>query len=338
MLDFHEQDHVAAYIEQAIAAHAFLRRQTDLSPRNDELNDVLSSFVRATMKKRSTREVRAILAEPRIRAIMPEMQQLAGRAEYAMECFAAAAMLGDVQSKGLEQYASFENFIYRGNYEALIDREIQALRRKGKHPPIDKERQSAAFVGAGPLPMSAILYHQKTGNPVTCIDSDAAACDWGRRLIRHLARHVPGCESLADKIHYAQSAGDQYDYLTHPVVFVASLVDHKDPVLMRIVNSCRTGGRILIRTAEGLSRMLYRPYDCIAGLEEYNVYLLQKTKPTPMTVNTSITYTFPPGKLWRRNKIESEMAAAAAVCNDDLTHLQPVRTRRWRTQAHELVI
>lgn len=333
LLNYREQERVAAYVEQASATHDFLQRQRDLSPTNPQVNRVLSAFVGATMQKRSAKEVRTILNMPRIQEIAPGLRQLAGKAEYEMECFAAAAMAGHKKiTPETAPYASFDNFIYRQNYESLIDLEITALRRKGRQPPLNRKTQSVAFVGAGPLPMSAILFHQRTGHPVTCIDSDEKACNLGRQLIHHLAATQPArYAGLPGRVNFVHADGAAHDYVTHPVVLVASLVDGKDAVLMQIVNTSRTGGRFLIRTAKGLSTLLYKPHDIIAGLEEYNVYPLHQTKADHLTINTSVSYYFPPGKMWQRNRIDAQSASDAMPgYAADLTGMQSARRPRRR--------
>src|SRR5258708_2535161 len=93
-IDIFPTDGAASYIAHVVSVHIFLAKQSDLSPRNAELNTVLYNFVRDTMKQRNAEETAAILATPFIQEIAPDLRRLLARAEYEMECFCAAAMVG----------------------------------------------------------------------------------------------------------------------------------------------------------------------------------------------------------------------------------------------------
>jgi hypothetical protein len=327
-----EQFGASAYVDHVFNVNSFLSRESDLSPRNPKVSAMLHRFVRDTMRPRGAEEVATILATPRIQAIAPSLRRLLGRAEYEMECFCAAAMIGTDRRGAEERFSSYGNFIYRGNYEALVAAELHAMKCHIKAPPIKADRESVAFVGAGPLPISAIMFHRRTGLPVTCIDSDERACNLGRQLILHLAENERGYEGLERYIHFVHKAGQDHDYATHPIVFIASLIDPKDPIVTRIVKTSHTVATTIIRSAEGLSTLLYKPEDCVAGQEEYNVYLTGQTRPSPQAINTSLVYRFPPGKCWMRNKIELEDQP------DRLDVLRPTPVRLWRTRPQDISI
>ncbi len=290
---------VETYIDHVRRVHDFLTAQTDLSPRNPVMNAVLYGFVRDTMKKRSSEEVEIILNTPAIQQIAPSLRQLLGRAECEMECFCARAMIGD--ETGAEgHFSSYSHFIYRGNYEALVAAELHALEWHVKAPPIKRECESVAFVGAGPLPISAIMFHERTELHVTCVDSDETASRLGQQLVLHLAATEPRYKNLDKAIHFVHKPGEEHDYATHPIVFIASLVEKKVSVVMRIVQTSQTAATTIIRSAEGLSTLLYKPEACVEGRGEYNVYLTGKTEASPEAINTSLIYKFPAWRHWER--------------------------------------
>jgi hypothetical protein len=294
MLTAVQQFSVETYIDHVRRVHDFLTGQTDLSPRNPAVNEALYGFVRDTMKMRGPEEVEAILDTPAIQRLAPGLRQLLGRAEYEMERFCARAMIGD--ETGAEgRFSSYNDFIYRGNYEALVAAELHALGWPVKPPPIKPACESVAFVGAGPLPISAIMFHERTDLHVTCIDSDETACRLGLKLVLHLAGTEPRYKNLDKAIRFVHKPGEEHDYATHPIVFIASLVEKKVPVVMRIVQTSHAVATTVIRSAEGLSTLLYKPEDCVEGQEEYNVYLTDKTRSSPEAINTSLVYKFPPG-------------------------------------------
>jgi hypothetical protein len=311
----------------------FLSSAEDLSPHNRELSALLSRFVRTTMQPRPASDIAAILQDPFVKKATPHLRALLGRTEYAMEHFSAQAILGLTDAAGLEPYASFDNFIYMDNYRALVDQEIAALGWPKKMTGLNIETQSVAFVGAGPLPISAILFHLRTGMPVTCIDSDPQAHERGLQLLRYLAATWPKRYGSLDKsMSYVLADGAKHDYVTHPIVFIASLIDNKDAVLTQITQSSNTHATVVIRTAEGLATLLYEPYATQGGLEDYNVYLRKATQPSPLTINTSLVFRFPSGKNF-------PSAKARIMGPDDLLQLQGLRQRwRPRTQAHLILV
>jgi Nicotianamine synthase protein len=311
--------------------HDFLMRQSDLSPCNPQINAKLSGLVEATMKPRGAGEVQAILNTAHIQEIAPSLRRLLGKAEYEMERFSAAAFTGDQPGITDKRYASFDHFIYMKNYDALVESEMKAMGWPKKQPPLDDKTESVAFVGAGPLPISAILLHLRTGHPVTCIDSDEEACKLGSKLIRHLSASNPKYKSLADNMHYAHAPGDKHDYVTHPIVFVASLVEPKDPVVMRILTTSDTTSTLIVRSAEGLSSLLYEPHKCRGGLEEYNLYFSAQTAPNAEAINTSLVFKIPSGKARMRHKIGFERPTDIYTLNQ---RPQPM----WRTNAQKLSI
>ncbi len=330
-IELHEQIGAGAYIDHVLHTHNFLTKQTDFTPHNAKLNATLHSFVRNTMRHRSHEETHAILGAPVIKQIAPDLRRLLSISEYEMECYCARAMVG--KEPGAEsRFSSYDNFIYRDNYEALVAAELHAMKWHVKAVPLKPDRESVAFVGAGALPISAIMFHRRTGLQVTCIDSDEQACKLGRQLVLHLAATNPAYAGLDKQIHFIHKAGEDHDYVTHPIVFIASLVEKKDPIVMRIVQTSHTVATTIIRSAEGLSTLLYKPENCVAGQEEYNSYLVGQTKPTPDAINTSLIYRFPPGKCWRRNKI------GLAEQADDIATLRPQPKRMWRTGSLDISI
>jgi hypothetical protein len=294
MLTAADQRSARAYIDHALNVYTFLPEQCDLSPRNPKVNATLYAFVRDTMKERSAKEVAVILNTPRIQQIAPGLRRLLAQAEYEMEYLCASAMVVGREAGVEERFSSYRNFIYRDNYEALIAAERHAMERYAETPRIGMDRKSIAFVGAGPLPMSAIMFHQQTGLRVTCIDKDEKACQCGQRLVNYLTSNRTDHKDLDKAIHFVHESGKEYDYGTHQIVFIASLVEEKESIITRIANTARTTTTAIVRSAHGLSTLLYRPEDCIASRDKYAVYLVGKTPPSPEAINTSLVYRIPP--------------------------------------------
>ncbi|NDJ10153.1 MAG: hypothetical protein EBY17_03050 [Acidobacteriia bacterium] len=112
------------FVNLATRVYAFMRIQTDLSPRNNALNSLLTVLFQETLKRRCVQEVNAILNSPQLHAIAPGLRTLLGEAEYEMERYCPAAIVGDGRNP-ISGYSSFDNFLYRAGYQALVDSEIE---------------------------------------------------------------------------------------------------------------------------------------------------------------------------------------------------------------------
>jgi hypothetical protein len=302
-----QQLSVQAYVDRVSNVYSCLTNEDDLSPRNPKVNAALHDFVMDTMAERNQNEIAAILGAPEIQSIIPSLRQLLGRAEHEMEYFCAAAMI-DGKIEAEPRFSSYRNFIYRQNYEALITAELHAMKWRDQTRPVRAGCESIALVGAGPLPMSAIMLHQRTGLRVTCIDSSEKACQLGRQLIFFLAAEEAGHKDIDKMIHFIHASGEEHDYRLHPVIFIASLVESKEKIIGRIMDTSNAITTTIIRSAEGLSTLLYRPADDVDGQEKYDVYLVGKTRASPDVINTSLIYRFPAA-----NKTEGRVARAAEV-------------------------
>jgi hypothetical protein len=84
------------FVNLATRVYAFMRIQTELSPRNNALNSLLTVLFKETLKRRCVQEVNAILNSPQLHAIAPGLRTLLGEAEYEMERYCPAAIVGDV--------------------------------------------------------------------------------------------------------------------------------------------------------------------------------------------------------------------------------------------------
>jgi hypothetical protein len=254
-----------------LKAHEAFGRETDLSPRNPLINDALSALVRGVLEGCSPADVKDVLDDPGVRAIRGDLIERLAVAEGEMErCWGellcARASLGA---------ADFADFIYWDCYRHLVGAELGNL-------PQDLELgegQSIAFVGAGPLPLSAIIMHLSTGQKVTCIDRDPQACSLACKVCR---------KAGLTGIDVACACGAGYDYTNNPVVFIASLVSEKAKVMRCIREKC-PHAVVGLRSAEGLCGLLYDPVD-EAELAEMGCGFLGRTGYNPQVINTTLFY------------------------------------------------
>jgi hypothetical protein len=152
--------------------------------------------------------VRAALAlpadHPGIERAGARVRDLCARGEARLESRWAHRVIADP--------ASLRAFPYLANYVALVRGEWEALTAAlGRRP------RRVAFVGSGPLPLSALLLHRLAPDvAVTCVDRDPDAVTLGCRVASSL-----GCDSSPA---FVETEADDLDAGAFDVVVVAALV------------------------------------------------------------------------------------------------------------------
>jgi hypothetical protein len=279
----------------ALRAHEVLGRESDLSPLNPRINAALSALVQGVMDGGPPGEAARVLTDPRIGSIRAALVQRLALAEGAMERHWAR---GFCQRRALTA-ADFGEFTYWDCYRHLVETELGSL---GPHLGLGNA-EGFAFVGAGPLPLSAILMHVSTGLKVTCLDVDAEAYSLAQVLVRRAG--LTGIEVRC-------TGGAHYDYAPHPVVIIASLVPDKAEV-MRCVRATRPGGLVALRSAEGLCTLLYDPVD-ETELAALGCGYLGRTRHNPRVINTTLLYEATPVR---------RKASNGALRSDRLNEIAP---------------
>lgn len=258
-------------IETVMKAHHVLVTEQDLSPKNPKINDTLSALVGMITKTYTVGEEKQALADPRLQSVRAALLDKLSTAEGEMEKYWADYFL-DKDDLSIED---LKEFWYWQNYVDLTSLEVSEF-------PVSKnDKQHAAFVGAGALPLTAIIYHLQTGNPITCIDNDPEACEKSTRLLDRL-RLTEMSVLCAD--------GAAVDYDAFDTVFIASLVTNgkKDATIEKIKSS-QTETLIALRSAERLHTLLYEQYEENNPAMD-NCYFVGKTRHTPDVINTTLIY------------------------------------------------
>jgi hypothetical protein len=259
-----------------LRAHQVLERESDLSPCNPRINAALSALVQAVMEGcDSPAEAGRLLASPRIAAIRGALVQRLALAEGAMERHWARAF----SRRARLTAADLAAFTYWSCYRGLVEAELGCLR-----PYLVMGRtESLAFVGAGPLPLSAVIIHVSTGLKVTCVDADAEACGLAQELCNKAG--LTGIEVRC-------APGEDHAYARHPVVIIASLVPDKAQVMRRI-RATRRAAVVGLRSVEGLCTLLYEPVD-ETEIEALGYGYLGRTGHNPRAINTTLIYAATP--------------------------------------------
>lgn len=171
---------------------------------------------------------------------------LCARGEFEMENFWSAKIRATPNS--------LETFPYTQNYADLTDYEVEHVR---KNTP---QVRSWAFVGSGPLPLSAYFLARIAGADfpglrISCIDSNQQAHDAGRGVLDAL---LP--ETSFE--HLCSDARD-VDYSGFDVVTLAALVgetsDSKMALIEKISNQMPSHATLAVRSVPADGRQLLYP-------------------------------------------------------------------------------
>jgi protein-L-isoaspartate O-methyltransferase len=261
-------------IRRVLEAHRVMHAETDLSPRNPAVNGALSALVYGVLGTYTPAEEREILSDPRVQAARAPLLRRLAQAEGEMEKFWAEFFC----ARDTLTPEDLKEFQYWDCYDNLVNGEIAAMPR-GVKP---EAGQSIAFVGAGPLPLTAIILHLRTGMPVTCVDNDPRACEFAAMLCRKMG---------LGKIDVVCADGADYSYERHPMVFIASLVPEKKRVIERIREAGRTAF-VALRSADRLHTLLYEPVSD-AEMKAAGCSFRGRTAHDPRVINTTLFYAAP---------------------------------------------
>ena len=261
-------------IGKIIVVHELLVSESDISPRNQKISIALRELVELLLKSYGPAETAAILNHTEVAALRISLLDRLSEAELALERFWSQRFL----SRKTLAVSDLKEFLYWQNYERLLGMELQALTAMRRHLKV-QEYTRIVFVGGGPLPLSAIVLHMRTGEPVLCIDANAEACECANRLLSKLGL------SLIRAVH-ADGAG--FDYGSASAIFIASLVGRKLDVAHRIVET-RKKPLVAVRTVDGVRALLYSPAD-LAALKAAGLSLAGRTKPDAETINSTLFF------------------------------------------------
>ncbi len=155
---------------------------------------------------------------PRLRRRARAVKRSAAIAETAMERANARRML-EIDPAGdgspiTKLRSILREYPYLDNYEQLVGSEIEAITRRREPGPV-------AFCGAGPLPLTGILWNLRTGDPVTLVEIDEQASELARSVVRRL--RTLGVATPTDlRVVTSDAAAIPTD--EYQVIIVASLV------------------------------------------------------------------------------------------------------------------
>lgn len=245
-------------------AYNILKSAEDKSPRNEKVNKALYSLVNTVLAFEDKRNTEKILNDSIVQKNQIHMRNLLSKAESEMEKFFTEKFLLNQQLT----LATVKEFLYWKCYESLVEIERFGLEKITTTLPT-----SMAFVGSGPLPLTALLWQFVTKGEVICLECDSDAVKQSAKLIKRLGKE--------DNIKVVEADGCLFDYQGLDFVMIASLVPNKNEI-MKQISSTAENALIGIRNVEDLHTLLYEP---LKEEELKGFHLLHQTKATKETIN-----------------------------------------------------
>jgi nicotianamine synthase len=237
-----------ALVAEILALHDALVAAPDLEP-GPTTDAVFTRLVGLAVTPRPAHVVDAVLGDPRLAARLTDLRVRCAAGEYALERSWARRVLA-----AGDPVAELEHFPYLPNYRDLTRIEYHAV---VGHAPCAPRR--ALFVGAGPLPLSALLL-ARHGVAVDALDVDPEAVALGGALARTLGDDVTVAEG---------DVLDLGDLGVYDLVCVAALVglapEDKAAALAHVRARMRPGATVLARSAHSLRGLLYPVLDVADG-------------------------------------------------------------------------
>jgi nicotianamine synthase len=240
-----EDDHLRDEITSIFDRLTGLR---DLEP-GPSTNPLLSRLVRLCVSVPGFASDH-LLSDPAVRAMVPRLRQLCGRAEYLLERHWARsiAAAGDPRDR-------LAAFPYLTNYQQLTDLELHLLAGVGCDL---SGLNRICFLGGGPLPLSALLLGQRLDVTVDIVDRDHEASGCASEVIDRL--------DLSDRLRTWTMEALEFPLATDcDVLVLAALVGEnqtdKRRILAGLAERMRPGSLLVARGAHGLRTLLYPGID-----------------------------------------------------------------------------
>jgi nicotianamine synthase len=190
--------------------------------------------------------VARVLEDERIRSRLTGLHEICAEGEYLLEMHWAARIAAAARPR--DELAGFP---YLENYRELTRLEINLLRCFGVEP---ARARRICFLGAGPLPLSAVCLYRELAVPIDVVDRSAEAVTLGSACAEALLG--PGALSF----HRADAA-DFEPTAEADIVVLGALAglesEAKNAILEALWGRLRPGAVLLVRSAAGLRRLLY---------------------------------------------------------------------------------
>ena len=217
-----------------IQSYENLKNEKDLSPRNSIVNESLSNLVCAANK---AYEPKICIDCPNASSVVKDFRKICARSECEMEKYWA----DHYNNYETLTYQDLESFWYFDNYEVIADKEVNLIKKFVEN----LESKKLVFVGAGSLPLTALIMHVKHGLNVTLVDYDQQAVENAKKIVNAL-----GLDIQVECCDFFSCDLTRFDF-----VFLASLVENKQLAFDTILKA--NIKYFMLRGADGVYQAFY---------------------------------------------------------------------------------
>ncbi len=260
-------DRVTALLDAYRRAYDTMHDAPDLSPKNPAAQRDLSLLVSAIRRPWSEEQVERILKHPDVKVLQYGMWGLMAKAERDSELYWNTRL----ERSHLKDFRLFKSFDHQVDAElACLGYPTTSIAMKGP--------ESILMIGAGALPVSALLMFEKCRMPVTCIDANRTIAKLGRNFIERCG--------YSEHITYRYAYGEDYDLSLHPIVFMSNAVQNKIGILTNIAETMSVE-ELAVHSAHGVYALIYEPFSAqLAHI--FNLKFNAYTVATPETLQTTL--------------------------------------------------
>lgn len=217
-----------------------LQRKPHLKP-STETNALFGSLVN-TVQIYDKDDFANVIVHYDLHCLANDTQCMCSAGEYELELWWSKQIIHSIQPQ-----QTLKAFPYLNNYQKLVALEASLLNLS--HKPA-----KSLFIGAGPLPLSAIVLAQDYGWEVTCLDKDPLAYEYTNQVISKLdlKTHLTPCKNDVMKCT---------DFKQYQVIILGGLVgtnsEEKLTILNHIYSRAVAGTKVVVRSSHGLRELLY---------------------------------------------------------------------------------
>lgn len=230
--------------QRIVGLYTELSKQTDLTQDNPHLKPILDALDQLVKSALVEPALEGLEAHPLLQPILPDLQNRYAVAEGEMEKDFARRLLRD-EAGMLSLHAHFP---YHAAYRNQIRAELDLLAAGPAFAP----QSRIIFLGAGAIPLSALLIAEAGDWPLTLVDRDVEAVELARAILARFG--------LGEQVDVAQAEAGDIDFSAHDLIWMAALLRDYRKVLA-CLDRLETRPPILMRGTERASRIIYASPD-----------------------------------------------------------------------------
>ncbi|KAI9208379.1 Nicotianamine synthase [Polychytrium aggregatum] len=258
------------FLHQQLAKY----RPDELHP-SPEINALFSELVGLCIQPHPAALTNELLESPELRDVLQALRKIASNGEFCMEQYWTARLTRPSEPTSEPSEPTSEAvraFPYYQNYVDLTRMELHAVAAcaASECEPISR----IAFLGSGPLPLSAIVLAGMAGRfpflfspglVVDCVDISPEATELASRIIDQTCPCSDDGSADSPLVQAVNACATKVPLDGYDLIHVAALVGDnrkaKVQVLNRIAVDAGPDTIVVIRSADGLRRILYPTVD-----------------------------------------------------------------------------